>query len=244
MSDIAKYVAYGLGGSTLLAGSFFLVAALTGTPLHSLKAVGGLFPPEPKAEQGASDELPEIEEQLEGDTRSPEQIFDAARSSLTAFNLQDPFSAQELSSIENRLLMKMEELDRRSRSLDEREALLERDADFLDRRLKEFERLKMQLLAESDEQSAKVQEIDANREALAAREAQIYKNMAPQYEDGEPDVTAAQLMNVYEPEEAAKVLKHLSDERVRELLSAIHASPGGPEKHKAYSRAYALEKGG
>ena len=93
MTDITKYVAYGIGGVTLLAGSFFLVAAVTGTPLSRMKGVGGLFPAEPAAEIVTEDKEPEIEEQLEGDVRSPEQIFDAARSPLTAFILQDPFSA-------------------------------------------------------------------------------------------------------------------------------------------------------
>ena len=130
----------------------------------------------------------------------------------------------------------MEELEKRSRALDEREALLDRDAEHIERLQKDLERLKSGLLAESDEQRAESQEIEANRKASEARETEIYKRLALQFEDGEPAVVAPQLMNVYEPEEAAKILKNLPDDRVSELLSAIHVS--NPEKHRLYQRAY------
>jgi hypothetical protein len=240
MSNTLKYVAYALGGTTLVAGSFFLATALSGTPLNAMKGVGGLFPPEPSAVVTTPAGPREIEEQLEGDTRSDEQIFDAARAPLTAFMLDDPFSAQELSTIEHRLRLKLEELDRRGRSLDEREAHLDRDAEYLGRQFKELDRLKAAILTESDEARAVGDEIEANRKALAAREVQVYKSMAPQFEEGEAEMGAAKLVDVYDAEEAAKILRHLPDDRVTELMTAILVA--FPDKHRDYMRAYQLAK--
>ncbi len=238
MSNIIKYVAYGLGGTTLAAGSFFLVASLSGTPLNALKGVGGLFPAEPKAELVDKSALSELEEELERDTRSDQQLFDAAKSPLTAFKMQDPFSATELSRLENHLQLKIAELEKRQRSLDDKEALLDQDAAYIEMQLQKLAELKDKLLNESDEQRALGEEIEANRKALAAREVEVYKHMAQQYVDGEPEVVAQQLMNVYEADEAAKVLKNLQSDRVAEILRAIMAV--NPEQHKAYTRAYQL----
>lgn len=240
MSNTLKYVAYGLGGTTLVAGSFFLVTALSGTPVNDMKGVGGLFPAEPTAEVTPKAGPPEIEQELEGDTRSAEQIFDAARSPLNSFMLQDPFSAQELASLENRLLLRLGELDQRARSLDEREGHLDRDAEHLERQFKELERIKATILNESDEARAVGDEIEANRQSLAAREVQVYKSMAPQFEDGEAEVAAAKLIDVYSPEEAAKILRHLPDERVTELMTAILVA--APDRHRDFMRAYQLAK--
>jgi hypothetical protein len=240
MNNTMMYVAYGVGGTTLLAGSFFLATALSGTPMNAMKGVGGLFPPEPVAAVTPKTEPIEVEQQLEADTRSDKQIFDAARSPLTAFMFADPFSTQELASLENRLLLKLEELDGRARSLDEREAHLDRDAEYLERQFKELDRLKAAILNESDEARAVGDEIEANRLSLAAREVQVYKSMAPQFEEGEADVASARLVDVYEPEEAAKILRHLPDERVTELMTAILVA--FPDKHKDYMRAYQLAK--
>lgn len=234
--NIAKYAAYGIGGLTLVGGSFLIVAAVTGTPLNKLRGIGGLFPEEPKAALSVEDEKPELEVELENDTRSAEQVFDSARSPLTAFVLQDPFSAEELSQLENRLQIKMDELEKRSRALDEREALLDLDAEHVERLRKDLERLRSGLLTESDEQRSEALELEANRKESEAREAEIYKRLALQFEDGEPATVAPQLMNVYEPDEAAKILKNLPDDRVSEILSAIHTV--NQEKHRLYQRAY------
>ncbi len=240
MNNTLMYLAYSLGGTTLVAGSFFLATALSGTPMNAMRGVGGLFRPEPSAEVTPETAPPEVEEQLEGDTRSDDQIFDAARSPLTAFTLQDPFSTQELSTLEHRLRLKLEEIDRRTRSLDEREAHLDRDAEYLERQFKELDRLKAVILTESDEAQAVGDEIEANRRAFAAREVQVYKSMAPQFEEGEAEVGAAKLVDVYDAEEAAKILRHLPDERVTELMTAILVA--FPDKHRDYMRAYQLAK--
>lgn len=240
MNNTLMYVAYSLGGATLVAGSFFLATALSGTPMNAMKGVGGLFPPEPVAVVTPEPEGSEVEVMLEGDTRSDTQLFDAARAPLTAFTLQDPFSTQELSTLENRLRLKLEELDRRGRSLDEREAHLDRDAEYLERQFKELDRLKAAILTESDEARAVGDEIEANRRSLAAREVQVYKSMAPQFEEGEAEVGAAKLIDVYDAEEAAKILRHLPDERVTELMTAILVA--FPDKHRDYMRAYQLAK--
>lgn len=238
MNHLFKYLAYGLGSLTLVAGSFFLFTAVSGTPLSKVGGVGKLFPERPEAPATSSRELPEIETLLENDTRSSDQIFDAARSPFATFTLQDPFSEIELARLENLLHMRKDQLDKREASLDERERFLDQDEEALKRRFDDLERLKAQILDESEDQRARTEELAAGEKAQAARESELYKSMAPLYEDNEPEVASRMLMNMYAPEEAAKVLEHMSDDRVRELLEAIHASD--PAKHKEYSRAYSL----
>lgn len=241
MSNLVKYVAYGLGGTTLLTGSFFLAAAITGTPLSSMKGVGGLFPKQPRAQLIDSEKLPEIETLLENDTRSKEQILDSARSPLTAFVLQDPFSAKELSELERRLQDKLYELEQRERALDEREVLLDQDAEHLERLKADFERLKSDLLNAGDEQRAKDEELTADRRAIDALKIQAFKAMAAQFEDGEAPDAAAQLLNVYSnPDDAAQVLKFMAQDRANEILAEVFKID--PEKHRDLSVMLARAK--
>ena len=132
MNHLLKILAYGLGGFVLLIGSFVTYSALTGIPMHELKAVGKIFPEQVTIEQGESTMLPDVEEELQSDRRSPRQLFENAATPLGAFMLQDPFSAEELRSLEETLQVKIDEVAARARGLDERERELEADREHLE----------------------------------------------------------------------------------------------------------------
>ena len=55
MNKIAIVSLSALGGTALFAVSFLGFAKLNGVPLHSLPAIGGMFPPDPEAEKHADD---------------------------------------------------------------------------------------------------------------------------------------------------------------------------------------------
>ena len=94
MNQIFKFVAYGIAGCSLLIGSFVTFSVLTGTPMHEMKAVGGMFPEDVVAEpvtEGETDALPNPEEERRQDVRSPRSVFENAATPLGAFSIQDPF---------------------------------------------------------------------------------------------------------------------------------------------------------
>ena len=99
MNHILKILAYGLGGFVLLIGSFVTFSALTGTPMHDMKGVGKLFPEQVVALEGESTMLPDVEEEIQQDRRSPRQLFESAATPLSSFMLADPFSAEELADL-------------------------------------------------------------------------------------------------------------------------------------------------
>lgn len=224
MSHILKYASYGLGGLALIIGSFVMYSVLTGTPMNKMKAVGGMFPEQVAIEAagGEGTELPDAEEEMDSDRRSPRQIYETASSSLGAFALQDPFSADELRDLEKRLQRGIDENARRANELDERERRLEEDRQHLEDLYADFHSLRTRLLEESAETEAAAAEVDRDRGVLQEREALSYKRMATLFEDTKADEAAQLMTAVYGPEEAARILVQLDDDRVSELITAIH----------------------
>ena len=138
MNHVLKILAYGLGGFVLLIGSFVTYSALTGTPMHELKGVGKLFPEQVEVEQTETTMLPDVETELQSDRRSPRQLFENAATPLGSFMLEDPFSAEELRSLEETLQVKLDEVALRARELDTRERELEADRQHLEDRYREL----------------------------------------------------------------------------------------------------------
>lgn len=235
MNHVLKILAYGLGGFVLLIGSFVTYSALTGTPMHEMKAVGKLFPEQVVVEEGESTMLPDVKEELRSDRRNPRQLFENAASPLDSFMLQDPFSSEELDALGKSLQIKLDEVDTRARDLDTRERELEADRQHLEDRYSELERLRTALLEQGADTEAAGEEVERDREVLEEEEMATYKKMASLFEGTEPADAANLLTSVYGPEDAAKILVQLEEERVRELIGAINVSM--PDESIRYVKA-------
>lgn len=222
MNHILKILAYGLGGFVLLIGSFVTFSALTGTPMHEMKGVGKLFPEQVKVEEGETTMLPDVEVEIQEDRRSPRQLFENAATPLSAFMLEDPFSAGELDDLQRSLVTKIDELNQRTRDLDAREAELDADRQHLEDRYRELEKLRTALLEIGADTEAAGEEVSRDLEVLQEKEEQTFKKMASLFEDTEAADAASLLTSVYGPADAAKILAQLEDERVRELIGAIN----------------------
>ncbi|QDV04990.1 hypothetical protein Poly30_04850 [Planctomycetes bacterium Poly30] len=222
MNHLLKILAYGLGGFVLLVGSFVTFSALTGTPMHEMKGVGKLFPEQITVEEGETTMLPDVEEEIQQDRRSPRQLFENAATPLGSFMLEDPFSAEELTNLQKSLQVKLDEVAQRARDLDARERELDSDREHLEDRYRELEKLRTALLEQNADTEAAGQEVDRDREVLQEKEDQTYQKMASLFEDTEAADAANLLTSVYGPEEAAKILVQLEEERVRELIGAIN----------------------
>lgn len=237
MKKALSLAGYGVGGAALVGGSFVLFAALSGAPLSQLPAVGGLFPePEPTA-VGRDGEVPlDVREELAADRRPVGQLFDRARSPLHAFLLPSPFSVSELEELESRLENRMRELDARERALDERERELVDEREHYRHLFAELEELRNQLARGHDEQQAREQEIERDRQALEEAERASFQTLAAIYSEGRARDMAGMLSATYEPEKAALVLAALDDERAATLLAEIHRAD--PERGALYVDAY------
>tara|TARA_R110002126_G_scaffold177860_3_gene326859 strand:+ start:3953 stop:4678 length:726 start_codon:yes stop_codon:yes gene_type:complete len=239
MKQAIQIATYVIGSATLLGGSFFLFAALSGTPLRDISGVGDMFPGEEVDPATVSQDVPTIDEQLLGDRRGSDQVFLEAASPLRAFVLENPFSSGELEMLEQRLEMRMEEVNKRSRDLDKREAQVIADKQQYDRLFNELENLRNQLIQEKDELINQRAEAERDEEALDEKQKAAWKAVAALFEEGKASTQAQMLIDGYSPKEAGLVLAQLETERVRELLAAVHKidTPSYEAMEKAWRAA-------
>lgn len=237
MNNLLKYVAYSIGGLALLIGSFVTFSVLTGTPMHEMKAVGSMFPESVIAEVAVDggDQLPMPEEERAQDVRSPRQVYETAATPLGAFALPDPFSAEELRSLEEQVLRKIDALALRGRQLDERERELDEERQHVQDLYVEITELRTALLNQTAENDAAGDEVSRDAQVLEEQKAKVYKQMASLFEETEAPEAAKMLTDLYPPKEAAKILSQLEPERVRELMGAIHLRM--PEESGNYLKA-------
>jgi DNA repair exonuclease SbcCD ATPase subunit len=221
MKNLTTYMAYGLGGTGLIAGSFVLFAALSGTPLSKVAGVGRLFPEDPSDPVTSSQDTPNPEDELQEDRRTSEQVLESARGPLHAFVMPSPFSATDLEELEGSLENRMTELELRDRELDRREAQLEEDRLHYIDLLTELEQMRTSLLEMDDERVAKAEELDRDISAFTESEKQSYRAMAELYKAGKAKDLAPMLMKVYTPDKAALILAALPQDQVGLLLGEI-----------------------
>lgn len=236
MKKAIQIASYTLGGATLLGGSFFLFAAMSGTPMSDVGGVGDMFPDDPEQSAAASQDVPSVDEILSEDRRGSEQVFLEAASPLRTFVLENPFSAGELELLEKRLENRMQEVRDRDLDLDAREArLAEREA-HVDRQYDEITALRNQLLEERDELIHQKAEADRDSAAVDEKEKASWKAVSALFEEGKAKDQAQMLIDGYEAAEAGQLLAHLSVERVRELLAAVHKIDA--ETYEAMEKAW------
>lgn len=240
MGNIPKYAAYGIGAVALLIGSFVTFSVLTGTPMNEMKAVGGLFPESVSAEEesmeGKADETPE--EERSSDIRSPRQVFESAATPLAAFALQDPYSAEELRRLERQLQLKIDEVARRARELEQREREVEKERQHYLDQFSALEDLRTTLLEERAENVADSEEVDRANDALDEKQAEVYRDLAKLFEETKAKDAASMLTKTYTADKAARILVHLDVDRQREIMGAIYQIL--PEEGVQYYKA--LEK--
>ncbi|MEM6672754.1 MAG: hypothetical protein AAF726_07905 [Planctomycetota bacterium] len=238
MNEPLKILAYTLGSAGLVVGSFVTVSLLTGTPMNEMKAVGAMFPDEIAVEiegRGDAPAPPDVEHELLADNRSARAVLDSATTPLSAFQLADPFSSEELRGLERDLLTKLDEVDRRLLALDEREAQLEEDRRHVDDLYRRLVDLRTGILEQEAENQSVGDELEREAVVLEERRRVTFSQMASLFEDTKAKDAARLLTNVYAPAEAAEILAQLDDDRVREVIGAIQEIM--PEEAGTYVRA-------
>lgn len=235
MTELSKYLAYGLGSVALVGGSFVLFTALSGTPMSRVTGVGRLFPEDAEAPP-ADLPAPTGGEEVDADPRPAGVVVEAARSPLNAFLLPSPFSASELEDLEQRLQTRLDELATRERRLEERERQLAEDRRHYEELFAELEDMRTSILEMDDERRARAEELDRDRRAAEEREDQSYRDLAKFYGEGKARDMAAMLADVFQADEAALILSALSQDRAGELMSEVYKLD--PKKGAALQEAY------
>jgi hypothetical protein len=225
MDKLMKNAAYGTGAAVLLAGSFSLFAALSGTEMSEMKGVGGAFPDAEQAAATASQGFPHPQDELDGDRRSTEQVLHESASPLKAFLLPSGFTAGGLAELEQELEQRMAEVDLHARDLDEREKVLEQDRQLYDELFADLEVLRESLLDQSDEARARDEELAARNAALQAQRRASFATLARTIYDedsgGAKAKDLAPMLRAYEPEDAALILVALPAERATSLVTEV-----------------------
>lgn len=209
----------------LLVGTFVTAAGMLGAELHELPAIGGLFPEPPVASIDPSlNELnSSVEEQVDGDMRSPEQVMDHSSSPLHAFLLPSPFSTDRLEELESQLKTRLNAIAEREKELDARQLNLEESQRHLAELQKELESVRSGLIDERDETVALQEEVKIEEAATAEKRVESYKQMSSLFANGDPELLSQMLLDMYPPNEIGLVLAGLPPERVTVLLAGIRA---------------------
>lgn len=228
-------------GSLLLVGTFVTAAGMLGADLHTLPVVGGLFPePQEQSLDPALNEMnTSVEEQVEADRRSPDQVVDNSASPLHAFLLPSPWSSDQLEGLERQLKTRMNAIAEREKDLDKRQADLEESQRHLAELQTELESVRNGMIEERDETVALQEEVKQEEAAAAEKRIASFKQMSSLYAEGDPSESAQMLLDMYPPDDIGLVLSGLLPERVKELMSGIRSTQ--PDVLATVEAAYRAE---
>ena len=237
MNKLFKILVYLLSGAGLLTASFLVFASVAGIPLSTLPLIGSFFP-EPEMEASAPPDPATLEAQIDLDRRPPDQVLEASANPLHSFQLEGPWSPKQLEGLELRLEARIATLEERTHALKVRE----REQDERERRydvmFMQLEVLKERLSEQSDEGTARQEELDTEAMTVEATRRDSLKRAAVLYEEGDDTALAAkQLLATYAPEDVGEVLRNLEPERVAELLREI-SEMGDPIVLRKVTAAY------
>lgn len=237
-NKILKYVAYGVGASVLLAGAFFLFAALSGTPMSDLAVVGDAFPDEEEGPAAATQDEVHPQDELDGDRRSSDQIVGEAVRGLEVFTLPAGFTAQELSELEAEIERALTMVQERESALEKREQELDERKEMYDAMFANLERLRGSLENREAESEARAAELDTQTsEAKAQRRREMARLADALFGEGIEAKQAVLMLKAHTPDEAAFILAALEPDRAGELLAALYENSA--EDWRTFSDAYA-----
>jgi flagellar motility protein MotE (MotC chaperone) len=228
MNTTTKYIAGAFGAIALFVSTFICAAAMSGTPLHELAVVGGLFPEPTRASLTASDPAPRIQAEV----RPASEILRNQLSILGSFRMPSEMTSDAI-------LMLQEDLRTRTAALAERESLIdqkqkevsERES-ALGERWDELAGLRGHLQDWEEELDQRSRELDRDEAVLEEDERRSWRALADMYAVGDAALAGARLAT-FEPAEVAQILAGLDSDRASALLAALPAS-----RYRAFLDAY------
>lgn len=231
MNSALKLAALTLASVTVFCGSFVLFAALSGAPMHEIALIGDWFEAPGPAQD--ADPLPtDLTSQLEADQRPTRQVVAEATSPLAAFLVPSPFTTEQLESLQGELKLRLEATRELQQELRDREQELALREEHLEERWQEMERIRNSLLEQDLDLEQRKDELDRDARAQAERERASWQSMAKVFSDGKPKDLVQDLV-LFAPDEAARILRALPEERASELIRELPR-----DRYLEYAEAY------
>lgn len=230
MSKVLEFSAMALGGLSLFAVCFLGFAVLSGTPLHEVAIIGGLFEPPPPP-------TPPITEQPDGSTERPterpdQDVVSAGIGVMGTWNLPSPYTQDELRSLTDEIKGKLTVLELREEHLDERERQLGDEASSIAERFESLERMRTELEEFERELDLRELEVLRDEKTMKNQATAQWRDVATILADMD-ETTAGQRLVEYPPEQAAAILRAMTPEQASTVLNAVD-----PSRWKEYVDAY------
>ncbi len=165
-------------------------------------------------------------------TASERRAIEANVGVLGAFMLPSPFSADELSELQQALHDANADAKRRVERISTREKELAEWEHALEVRNNELQEMRALLERKELELSLREDEVKRDEHAKSAREQQSWAELAKFFSEGDPEEMAKKLA-LFEPKDAVRILRALDDERASLLVNALP-----PDKYHVYLQAY------
>lgn len=224
MNSLLKYVAFSTASLVVFAGSFLLFASLSGAPMHEIALIGTFFPApaDARGNAGPTDEgVPQdLVSEVELDRRPSRQVLAEAATPLQAFIVQSPFSTEELSELQAELKNRVESARRMQTELELKlEDVGDRELQ-LEARWAELEQIRNGLIEQDLELAQREDELERDARAQNERESASWTSMAKVFEEGKTGELAKNLI-LFEPEEAARILRALPEARASALIREL-----------------------
>ena len=239
MNRIVELIAMAIGGLSLFLVCFVGFAAMAGKDVSRVAVIGKLFPAPPEGEEGtpAPGEEHASEEPPHGQL-SDAAVIESSLGVLSAWTLPSPYSTSELRVLSEEIKKKRAELEEREHALGRRERAVAEDERELEERLHTLEELRTHIEGLQAELAEREGALTRGESAAEARKDAGWAEVGRVFATIEDPAQAAQKLQEYEPEEAAKILKALGDDaRAGEILNAV-----APARWKDYVGAYTAEK--
>jgi predicted RNase H-like nuclease (RuvC/YqgF family) len=161
---------------------------------------------------------------------------------FSIFQLESPYSADELRALVDGLKAKNQDAERRLAELTAKEELIRDRLDTIAEREKALERIKTELDQKERELVAREDEVKSEEQKKTDSEEKSAKALGALFGDGDVEVLAPRLAS-YGSKEAARILVTLDPERAKELLDALPQARWR-EFAEAYTRLVADRKTG
>lgn len=232
MNKNAKIGLYAVGGLFGFGLAYIAFALMLGVQPHAIPVAGAIFPspPEEKKPESAPVASAPVNTTTEVAATPPKRPMQAGL--LDVFQIESPYSGQELENLVGELKRKSKELDQRLLELGDRERRATERAEFLDEQYAELQRLRNGLESWENELELRQGEVDGSEKAREERELAGWVTLGKLFGEGDAAEQGKRLAQ-YPAADAAKILHTLKPARAKELLDNI-----GGEKWKEYAEAF------
>ncbi len=231
MNRAIEIVVMALGGLSIFAVCFAGFSSLSGVPLSEVPGIGSLFPePEETPSEARNTEPPPKR-------RSDTEVIQTSLGSLGAWSLPAPYTARELRSLVDELKAKLLVLDRRERELERRQEDHEMEVETLQDRFASLEQLRTDLEQYESELNLREDEVTAMEGNQTERNLAKWRDVSTVLALLPAEEAAAKIVQ-YPPDDAAEILRAMTDTAAGSILTSIP-----DENFREYLDAYSEKNG-